>query len=68
MDRIDSGQKAWQGSSHVYQDAPEINRSYIDSAKKEVSETRGTWRGRSYSINARSGEFGNRYPIADSLW
>lgn len=68
MDRLDSGQEARQGSSDVYQGAAEINRScYIDNAKKEVSETHGTWRCRRYTTNAGSGEFGNRYPIADSL-
>ena len=35
--------------------------------KKEISERRGKCRCHSYSVNAGSGEFGNRYPTADSL-
>ena len=49
------------------QHADEINRSQIRGSKKEISERRGKCRCHNYSVNASSGEFGNRYPTADSL-
>ena len=60
MARLASGHTAWQGPPHVDQDAVEVNRFYeIDSAEKQISETRGKWRCCNYSINARSREFEN---------
>ena len=52
-------------TSQACQLADEINRFQICRSKKEISERK--CRCHSYSINAGSGEFGNRYPTTDSL-